>query len=121
MSAKRRSRRTSSWPARSAPSGGPEIATRLEKIVLDTGEMVNRVGFTFPVWCIIKGHPGLLRRPFFNQAGTVGYRMTLKDFEALFDEWVDLGACDVYRGVYNASPSPNEDDPKTSSSSSAPA
>jgi hypothetical protein len=80
--------------------------------VLDTGEMVNRIGFTFPVWRIIKGHPGLLKRPFFNQAGTLGYRMTLKDFAALFDEWVEPGACRVYRGVYNANPSPNEDDPK---------
>jgi hypothetical protein len=96
----------------SASSIYDEIATRLEKIVLDTGELVNRIGFSFPVWRIIKGHPGLLKRPFFNQAGTSGYRLTLKDFEALFDEWVEPGACRVYRGVYNANPSPNEDDPK---------
>ena len=38
--------------------------------------------------------------------------MTLKDFEALFDEWVSPGACRAYRGIFNENPLPNEDDPK---------
>jgi hypothetical protein len=96
--------------ASSASSIYDQIATALEKIVLDTGMKVNTGGFSFPVWRVIKGHPGLLRRPFFNQAGTSGYRMTLKDFEALFDEWLEPGSMKVYRGWYNDVAAPNDDD-----------
>lgn len=78
-------------------------------IVMETGNKVNNVGFSSLVWRVIKGHPGLLKRPFFNQAGTAGYRMATKDFEALFDEWLEPGSVHVYRGVYNDVSSPNDD------------
>lgn len=78
-------------------------------IVMETGNKVNNVGFSSLVWRVIKGHPGLLRRPFFNQAGTAGFKMAVKDFEGLFDEWLEPGSVHVYRGVYNAKPSPNDE------------
>ncbi len=96
----------------SASSIYDTLAEIFLKIVMDTGMKVNNVGFSSLVWRVIKGHPGLLRRPFFNQAGTAGYTMKKADFEGLFDEWLEPGSVHVYRGVYNAAPAPNDDDPK---------
>jgi len=86
-----------------------EIATRLEKIVLLTGHKVNRFGMAFPTWRVIKGHPGLVRRPFINQGGSAGTVLTKELFEKLFEEWMEPGAVRIYKGVFNRSPSPNDD------------
>jgi hypothetical protein len=88
-----------------------EIATRLEKIVLLSGHKVNRFGMSFPVWRVIKGHPGLVRRPFINQGGTAGTLLDKALFEKLFEEWMEPGAVRIYKGVKNRAPSPNDDAP----------
>jgi hypothetical protein len=88
-----------------------EIATRLEKIVIETGHKVNRFGMSFPIWRIIKGHPGLVRRPFINQGGLEGSLLTVKLFEQLFEEWMEPGSVRIYKGVKNRAPAPNDDAP----------
>jgi hypothetical protein len=75
--------------------------------VLLSGHKVNRFGISFPVWRVIKGHPGLVRRPFVNQGGTAG---TFPSKE-LFEEWMEPGAVRIYKGVKNRAPAPNDDSP----------
>ena len=87
-----------------------EIATRLEKIVLVSGHKVNRFGLPFPVWRVIKGHPGLTRRPFVNQGGLAGTMLSVELFEKLFEEWMEPGSVRIYRGVKTRSQAPNDDD-----------
>lgn len=85
------------------------LASIMEKIALETGGLVNRIGISLPVWRIIKGHPGLTRRPFNNQAGSTPQMLTTEIFEGLFKEWLAPGALRIYRGWYDASLAPNDD------------
>lgn len=95
--------------ASSASSIYDDLASSMEKIVLMTGHKVNRIGFSAPVWRVIKGHPGLTRRPFNNQAGSVPQMLTTKIFEGLFEEWLEPNSIKIYRGWYDTSSAPNDD------------
>ena len=95
--------------ASSASSIYDQIANAFEKIVLLTGHKVNTVGFSFPVWRIIKGPPGLTRRPFNNQAGSVPQMLTTQIFEGLFSEWLEPNSIHIYKGWYDRSPAPEDD------------
>lgn len=85
------------------------MAYGFEQIALNTGHKVNRIGMTAPVWRIIKGHPGLTRRPFNNQGGNSPSVLTTEMFEGLFSEWVEKGALRIYGGYYNRSGEPVDD------------
>lgn len=95
--------------AASASSIYDEIATRLEKIVLVSGHKVNRFGMPFPIWRVIKGHPGLVRRPFVNQGGVAGTMLDVPLFEKLFEEWMEPNSVRIFRGVKTRSTAPNDD------------
>jgi len=95
--------------ASSASSIYDDLATAMEKIVLVTGHKVNRLGVAFPTWRVIKGHPGLTRRPFNNQAGSVPQMLTTEIFEGLFKEWLEPNSIRIYKGWFDNSPPPNDD------------
>lgn len=85
-----------------------DLAYGLEQIWLSTGHKVNRLGMPAPVWRVIKGHPGLTRRPFNNQAGSSPQMLTTEIFEGLFKEWLEPGSVRIYNGYYDRNPPPND-------------
>ena len=86
-----------------------DIANGLEKIVMITGSKANRLGMSLPLWRIIKGHPGLTRRPFSNQGGQSPQMLTTEIFEGLFKEWLEPGSLRIYGGYYDRAGAPNDD------------